>query len=100
MSILFALEAFEKEIILDHVNETFDVMEYPTPLVFSSITRLSIISFLRGRGGVEETHIEAGAGDVFRQLSEYATKYEQYKWFDIWSYKMIKSSKERRVHTG
>ena len=83
MSILFALEAFEKEIILDHVNETFDVMEYPTPLVFSSITRLSIISFLRGRGGVEDMHIEAVAVDVFRQLSEYATKYEQYKWFDI-----------------
>ena len=100
MSILFVLEAFEKEVILDHVKETFDVMEYPTPLVFSSITRLSIISFLRGRGGVEDTHIESVAVDVFRQLSEYATTDIQYKWFEIWSYKMIKSSKERRVHTG
>lgn len=100
MPILFALEATEKEIILDHVKETFDVMEYPTSLVFSSISRLSIISFLRGRGGIDFSHIESVAVDVFRQLSEYASKDEQYRWFELWSYKMIKSSKDRRVHTS
>ena len=100
MSILFMLEASEKGVILDHVKETFDVMEYPTPIVFSSITRLSIISFLRGRGDVNNINIESVAVDIFRQLSEYAAKNEQYDWFERWAYKMIRSSKERRVHTG
>ena len=100
MPILFVLEASEKEVILDHVKETFDVMEYPTPIVFSSITRLSIISFLRGRGNIDDIHIEPVAVDIFRQLSEYATKDEQYKWFDQWAFRMIKTAKERRVRTG
>ena len=100
MPILFALEASEKEVILDHIKETFDVMEYPTPLVFSSIARLSIISFLRGRGDVDNDHLESVAVDIFRQLSEYATKDEQYRWFETWAYKMVKSSKERKVYTG
>jgi len=100
MPTLLLLETFEKEVILDHVKETFDVMMYPTPLVFSSIARLSIISFLRGRGDVDDMRLESVAVDIFRQLSEYATKEEQYKWFEIWAYKMVKSSKERRVHTG
>ena len=100
MPTLLLLETSEKEVILDHVKETFDVMMYPTPLVFSSIARLSIISFLRGRGDIDDIHLESVAVDIFRQLSEYATKEEQYKWFEIWAYKMVKSSKERRVHTG
>jgi len=100
MSTFLLLGDTEKEVILNHIKETFDVMEYPTSLTFSSLSRLSIISFLRGRENTDDTVIESLAVDVFRQLSEYSAKNEKYKWFDQWAFKMIKSSKERRVHIG
>ena len=100
MSTFLLLADTEKEIILNHIKETLDVIEYPTSLIFSSLARLSIISYLRGRGSIDATVIESAAVDIFRQLSEYAAKIEKYRWFDRWAFRMIKTSKERKVHTG
>jgi len=100
MSNFILLENIEKEVVLRHIKETLDVMSYPTFITFSSIARLAIVGFLRGRGDVEDSNLEVVAVDVFRQLSEYASVRPTYKWFDDWSWKMVKSSKERRVRTG
>ena len=97
MSNFIFLEDIEKDSILTHVKETLDVMPYPTPLTFSSITRLVIVGFLRGRGVVDDSRIRSDAIEVFRQLSEYATKNPQYGWFDDWTWKIIKKSKERKI---
>ena len=65
------LTTIDVENILCHILETITVYEYPTPSVFSALTRLSIVSFLRGKGIQKD--IELIAIDVFRQLSEFST---------------------------
>jgi len=81
--------------ILCHVLETLMAYEYPTPSIFSALTRLSIVSFLRGKGFDED--IELIAVDVFRQLSEVAQQNSDYDWFLKWSKKLVGSIKVRKV---
>ena len=83
------------EHILCHVLETITVYEYPTPSVFSALTRLSIVSFLRGRGIHKD--IELIAIDVFRQFSEFSNKHKNYMWFTDWSRKLVETVKEKKV---
>ena len=51
--------------IFGHILETIMVYEYPTPSIFSALTRLSIVSYLRGKG--IDKDIELVAVDIFRQ---------------------------------
>ena len=83
------------ENVLCHILETITVYEYPTPSVFSALTRLSIVSFLRGRGVQKD--IELIAIDVFRQLSELANRNKHYMWFVDWSRKLVDLTKEKKV---
>ena len=83
------------ENILCHILETITVYEYPTPSVFSALTRLSIVSFLRGKGIQKD--IELVAIDVFRQLSEFSNKNKKYTWFVDWSRRLVEITKEKKV---
>tara|TARA_R110002020_G_scaffold347726_8_gene561417 strand:+ start:1529 stop:1834 length:306 start_codon:yes stop_codon:yes gene_type:complete len=81
--------------IFGHILETIMVYEYPTPSIFSALTRLSIVSYLRGKG--IDKDIELVAVDIFRQLSEVAQRNSDYRWFVDWSKKLVGSLKVRKV---
>ena len=83
------------ENILCHVLETLMVYEYPTPSVFSALTRLGIVSFLRGKGVQKD--IEIIAIDIFRQLSEFANQNSKYTWFVDWSRRLVDLTREKKV---
>ena len=83
------------ENILCHVLETLKVYEYPTPSVFSALTRLGIVAFLRGKGVQKD--IEIIAIDIFRQLSEFANQNNKYDWFVEWSRRLVELTKEKKV---
>lgn len=89
------LTSIEVEYVLTHIYETLLVYEYPTSPIFSALTRLSIVSFLRGKG--VEQDIETVAIDVFKQLSEFANQNKNYNWFVIWSRKLVELVKEKKV---
>ena len=83
------------ENILCHVLETIMVYEYPTPSIFSALTRLGIVSFLRGKEVQKD--IEVAAVDVFRQLSEFSQQNPKYQWFVDWSRKLVETISSRKV---
>ena len=83
------------EHILCHVLETIMVYEYPTPSIFSALTRLGIVGFLRGKDVQKD--IEVVAVDVFRQLSEFSQQNPQYQWFVDWSRKLVETISSRKV---
>ena len=83
------------EHILCHVLETIMVYEYPTPSIFSALTRLGIVGFLRGKEVQKD--IEATAVDVFRQLSEFSQQNPKYQWFVDWSRKLVETISSRKV---
>ena len=83
------------ENILCHVLETIMVYEYPTPSIFSALTRLGIVGFLRGKEVQKD--IEATAVDVFRQLSEFSQQNPKYQWFVEWSRKLVDTISSRKV---
>ena len=85
----------EIEHLLSHILETIIVYEYPTPSIFSALTRLGIVGYLRGKGITE--NIELFAVDIFRQLSEYALQNPDYSWFTEWSKKLVGAVKGRKV---
>lgn len=89
------IEIVELEKILIHLSETIGVCDYPTPSMFSAITRLSIISFLNGRGHTKNT--EALSVDVFKQLVELSKSHSKYKWFDEWAKRLVESINERKM---
>jgi len=89
------LSELEIENILCHIFETMMVYEYPTPVIFSSLTRLGIVAFLRGKG--VEDNIEIQAVDLFRQLSEFAVVNKNYAWFTEWSKKLVNLVKEKKT---
>jgi len=89
------LSELETENILCHVLETILVYEYPTPVIFSALTRLGIVAFLRGKGVTN--NIEIQAIDIFRQISEFAVVHKQYEWFTDWSKKLVGMVKEEKT---
>ena len=89
------LTSTDIENILCHILETISVYEYPTPSVFSALTRLGIVSYLRGRGVQKD--IEIIAIDVFRQLTELALMNSKYSWFTDWSRKLVEVIREKKV---
>ena len=91
------LELSERELenILCHILETILVYEYPTPVIFSALTRLGIVSFLRGKG--VQDGIETQAVEVFRQISEFALTNKHYEWFTDWSKKLVNLIKEKKT---
>ena len=89
------LSDLEIEQVLCHVLETLMVYEYPTPAIFSSLTRLGIVSFLRGKG--IQTAVEVMSVDVFRQLSEFTQSNKKYEWFTLWSQRLVESVKEKQT---
>jgi len=93
---LFFVDSSDKGHILRHIRETLSLMEYPTPIVFSMISRLAIVSFLRGKGVLADA-IDAQAIDVFKQLSCFASQDDEYWWFEEWSQKLISAVKERQI---
>jgi len=91
------LTSIEIENVLCHVLETITVYEYPTPSIFSALTRLSIVSFLRGKGIQKD--VELIAIDVFRQLSEFSHTNVSYNWFVDWSRRLVETIKEKKAET-
>ena len=89
------LTSIEIEYVLAHIYETLLVYEYPTPPIFSSLTRLGIVSFLRGKG--VEKDIESIAITVFKQLSEFSNQNKNYNWFVEWSRKLVELVKEKKA---
>ena len=89
------LSELEIENILCHVLETILVYEYPTPVIFSALTRLGIVAFLRGKGVTD--NIEIQAVDIFRQISEFALVHKHYEWFTDWSNKLLVMVKEKKT---
>lgn len=89
------LTTTDVENILCHILETITVYEYPTPSVFSALTRLSIVSFLRGKGVQKD--IDLIAIDTFRQLSEFSISNSKYAWFVDWSRKLVETIREKKV---
>tara|TARA_Y100000296_G_scaffold48217_1_gene55244 strand:+ start:118 stop:423 length:306 start_codon:yes stop_codon:yes gene_type:complete len=89
------LTPIDIENVLCHVLETLMVYEYPTPSIFSALTRLGIVSFLRGKGVQKD--IEIIAIDVFRQLSEFANQNSKYAWFVDWSRRLVDLTREKKV---
>ena len=85
----------EIEHLLGHILETLLVYEYPTSSIFSALTRLGIVGYLRGKGVNE--NIELFAVDIFRQLSEHALQNSDYSWFMEWSKKLVGAVKGRKV---
>jgi hypothetical protein len=83
------------EHILCHVLETILIYEYPTPSIFSALTRLGIVGFLRGKDVQKD--IEVVAVDVFRQLSEFSQQNPKYQWFVDWSRKLVETISSRKV---
>jgi hypothetical protein len=83
------------EHILCHVLETILIYEYPTPSIFSALTRLGIVGFLRGKDVQKD--IEVTAVDVFRQLSEFSQQNSKYQWFVDWSRKLVETISSRKV---
>ena len=83
------------EHILCHVLETIMVYEYPTPSIFSALTRLGIVGFLRGKDVQKD--IEVVAVDDFRQLSEFSQQNSKYQWFVDWSRKLVETISSRKV---
>ena len=83
------------EHILCHVLETILIYEYPTPSIFSALTRLGIVGFLRGKDVQKD--IEVVAVDVFRQLSEFSQQNSKYQWFVDWSRKLVETISSRKV---
>ena len=71
------------------------VYEYPTPSIFSALTRLGIVGFLRGKD--VQRDIEVTAVDVFRQLSEFSQQNPKYQWFVEWSRKLVDTISSRKV---
>jgi len=96
MSNLFFIDNSEKIYLLCHIKETLSLVDYPTPMMFSVLSRLSVVSFLRGKGVFENT-IDKQAIDIFKQLSHFAAQNDEYSWFDVWSKRLIASVKERQV---
>ena len=89
------LSTDDVEHILCHVLETILIYEYPTPSIFSALTRLGIVGFLRGKDVQKD--IEVTAVDVFRQLSEFSQQNPQYQWFVDWSRKLVETISSRKV---
>jgi len=89
------LSELEIENILCHVLETILVYEYPTPVIFSALTRLGIVAFLRGKGVAD--NIEIQAVDIFRQISEFALVNKHYEWFTDWSKKLVGMVREKKT---
>ena len=92
----FFIDNAAREQLLEHIKETIYVFDYPTASVFSAVVRLSIVSYMRGIGLPEED-IEARAVTVFRQLSEFASRHDEYIWFENWCKKLVSTVKEKKV---
>jgi len=82
--------------ILDAIQETVDIYEYPTSAIFSAITRCSLVTFLKGAGYSKDL-LEKGSVSLFRQLNEYAHTNSEYVWFIEWSRRLADLVKERKV---
>jgi len=89
------LTTIDIEHILCHVLETIMIYEYPTPSIFSALTRLGIVCFLRGKDVQKD--IEVAAVDVFRQLSEFSQQNPKYQWFVDWSRKLVETISSQKV---
>ena len=96
MSDLFFIDNSEKINLLGHIKETISLIDYPSPMIFSVLSRLSIVSFLRGKGVLDDI-IDRQAIDIFKQLSNFAAQHNEYSWFDDWSKRLIVAVKERKI---
>ena len=96
MSDLFFIDDSEKTNLLCHIKETIALLDYPSPMIFSVLSRLSIVSFLRGKGVLDDT-LDRQAIDIFKQLSHFSAQHDEYLWFDDWSKRLIVAVKERKI---
>ena len=96
MSDLFCIDNSVKSKLLCHIKETLSLIDYPSPMIFSVLSRLSIVSFLRGKGVIDDT-IDRKAIEIFKQLSHFAAQHEEYAWFETWSKRLIIAVKERKI---
>jgi len=96
MSDLFCIDNSVKSRLLCHIKETLSLLDYPSPMIFSVLSRLSIVSFLRGNGVLDDT-IDKQAIEIFKQLSHFAAQHDEHAWFDGWSKRLIVAVKERQI---
>ena len=96
MSNLFFIDNSEQSNLLCHIKETIALLDYPSPMIFSVLSRLSIVSFLRGKGVLDDS-LDRQAIDIFKQLSHFAAQHDEYAWFDDWSKRLIVAVKERKI---
>lgn len=82
--------------ILSAIKETVYIYEYPTPAIFSAVTRCCLINFLKGAGAPTDS-LEEVSISLYEQLKQYAGSEPSYQWFIDWSQKLICSVKERKT---
>ena len=96
MPTVFFIDNAEKINLLCHIKETIALLDYPTPMIFSVLSRLSIVSFLRGKGVLDDS-LDRQAIDIFKQLSHFSAQHDEHVWFDDWSRRLIVAVKERKT---
>ena len=82
--------------ILSSIKETLSVIEYPTPSIFSAVTRCALVNFLKGNDQ-PTVSLEESSVVLFRQLNEFSDVHTEYKWFIEWSRKLANMVKERKL---
>ena len=92
------LSELETENILCHVLETILVYEYPTPVIFSALTRLGIVAFLRGKGVTNNIEVRYvlfsrnGNNDAaFKQMVSIWCSNDRLKNLDLWIVGLLKN---------
>jgi len=93
---LHHLKTDDLRYILSSIKETIAVIDYPTPSIFSAVTRCALVNFLKGSDQPEPS-LEKGSVVLFRQLNEFSHIHDDYKWFIDWSRKLAGMVKDRRL---
>jgi len=91
------LKSQDIDYILHSIQDTVNIIEYPSVAIFSAVTRCSLINFLKGTG-CPDISIETSSVYLFRQLADYAHENVQHKWFAEWSKKLPNFVKEKHTN--
>ena len=87
----------DMKFMLSLISDTLHIYDYPTPAIFSAVTRCSIVGYLYGIGSTESEDLTNRSVTIFRHLTNYAQKNSEYDWFTEWSKKLVDSVRERKL---
>lgn len=87
----------DMKFMLSLISDTLHIYDYPTPAIFSAVTRCSIVGYLYGVGYTESEDLTNRSVTIFRHLTNYAQKNSEYDWFTEWSKKLVDSVRERKL---